>query len=71
MVEFVIAEVKSGKKAGLNGIWFKQDEGGKYDKRVRYLLRWLGPLAKEDEIARAAKNLREKHRARVGNTFSA
>ena len=63
LIDFVIAEVKSGKRNTLNNIWRPQGEDLKVD-RVAYLLRWLGALRTEDEIAEVARNLQKDLRAR-------
>jgi hypothetical protein len=64
LTDFVIAEVKSGKRNGLNDIWHP-DGGDQRTDRVAYLLRWLGSLTTEAEIAEVAvqlqKNLRCRH----------
>lgn len=64
LIDFVIAEVKSGKRNSLNDIWHP-DGGDQRTNHVAYLLRWLGSLTTEAEIAEVAvqlqKNLRARH----------
>jgi len=66
LIDFVIAEVKSGKRNSLNGIWQPGDEEQTI-KRVGYLLRWLGALSTEEEIAQVAPQLQKNLRARHGS----
>lgn len=63
LVDFVVAEVKSGRDDRLNRVWRPPAEPLKTE-RVSYLLRWLGPLADEDAIRAAARELQATHRAR-------
>jgi len=63
LIDFVIAEVKSGKRNTLNAIWRPNGEDQKVD-RVAYLLRWLGALSTEEEIAQVAHHLQKSLRAR-------
>lgn len=63
LIDFVIAEVKSGKRNTLNNIWRPNGEAQKVD-RVAYLLRWLGALETEEEIAEIAHQLQKNLRAR-------
>lgn len=66
LIDFVIAEVKSGKKNTLNKIWRPNGEEQKV-QRVAYLLRWLGALNTEKEIAELARQLQKNLRARHGS----
>lgn len=63
LVDFVIAEVKGGKRNRLNSIWQPDNEDEKV-RRVSYLLRWLGALNDERSIREAACRLQKDHRAR-------
>jgi hypothetical protein len=66
LIDFVIAEVKSGKRNTLNNIWHPDGEDQKVD-RVAYLVRWLGPLGTEVEIAGVAGQIQKHLRARHGS----
>ena len=66
LTDFVIAEVKSGKRNGLNDIWHP-DGGDQRINRVAYLLRWLGSLTTEAEIAEVSGHLQKNLRARRGS----
>lgn len=66
LIDFVIAEVKSGKRNTLNNIWREDGEAQKIE-RVAYLLRWLGPLSTEAEIAEVAAQFQKNLRARHGS----
>jgi hypothetical protein len=63
LTDFVIAEVKSGKRNSLNRIWHPEEPTQKI-KRVAYLLRWLGPLDTDDKIEEVATALQSKLRVR-------
>jgi hypothetical protein len=63
LIDFVIAEVKSGKRNSLNSIWQPGNEGEKV-KRVGYLLRWMGALGNEQRISDVARRLQRGHRVR-------
>jgi hypothetical protein len=66
LIDFVITEVKSGKRNSLNGIWQPGGEDQKIE-RVGYVLRWLGALSTEEEIAQVAPQLQKNLRARHGS----
>jgi len=66
LIDFVIAEVKSGKRNHLNDIWHPEG-GDQRTNRVAYLLRWLGSLTTEAEIAEVAGQLQKNLRARHGS----
>jgi hypothetical protein len=66
LTDFVIAEVKSGKRNGLNDIWHP-DGGDQRTNHVAYLLRWLGSLTTEAEIAEVAGQLQKDLRALHGS----
>lgn len=63
LIDFVIAEVKSGNRNKLNGIWHPGNEDEKV-RRVAYLLRWMGALGDEHRISEVARQLQKEHRAR-------
>jgi hypothetical protein len=63
LIDFVIAEVKSGNRNKLNGIWQPDNEDAKVG-RVGYLLRWMGALGDEQRITEVARRLHKEHRAR-------
>lgn len=63
LVDFLIAEVKSGKRNSLNSIWQPGNEDEKV-RRVAYLLRWMGALGDEQRISEVACRLQKHHRAR-------
>lgn len=63
LIDFVIAEVKSGKGNSLNGIWQRGDEDRKVE-RVGYLLRWMGALGDEQIIGDVARRLQKELRVR-------
>jgi hypothetical protein len=65
LIDFVIAEVKSGKRNTLNNIWRPDGEDQKVGL-VAYLVRWLGPLSAETEIVEVAGRLQKNLRARHG-----
>lgn len=65
LVDFVVAEVKGGRKDTLNSVWQPPSNPTKVD-RVRYLIRWLGPLADDEEINRVSTELQASHRSRSG-----
>ena len=69
LIDFVIAEVKSGRRNTLNSLWQTGDEEKKV-RRVKYLLRWVGALKNEPQIGEVAGRLQREHRAREqGNLF--
>jgi len=63
LIDFVIAEVKSGNRNKLNGIWQPDNEDAKVG-RVGYLLRWMGALGDEQRVTEVASRLHKEHRAR-------
>jgi hypothetical protein len=63
LIDFVIAEVKSGNRNRLNRVWQPGNEGEKV-RRVAYLLRWMGALGDEQQISDVARRLQKEHRAR-------
>jgi hypothetical protein len=63
LIDFVIAEVKGGKRNTLNRIWHPADETQK-GERIAYVLRWLGALATDEEIGAVAIQLQKQLRAR-------
>ena len=63
LIDFVIAEVKSGNRNRLNGIWQPGNDEEKVS-RVAYLLRWMGALGDEQRITEVARRLQKEHRAR-------
>ena len=65
LIDFVIAEVKSGKRKSLNSIWQPGNEDEKVS-RVVYLLRWIGALGDEQRISAVARRLQKEHRVREG-----
>jgi hypothetical protein len=62
LTDFVIAEAKSG-STKLNKVWQQDDEDGEMVKRVKYLLRWMGPLHSEATIDSVAKDLQQNRYA--------
>jgi hypothetical protein len=65
LIDFVIADVKSGNRNKLNSIWQPGNEDEKVG-RVRYLLRWMGALGDEQRISDVARRLQKE--LRVENT---
>jgi hypothetical protein len=63
LIDFVIAEVKSGKRNSLNSVWQPGDEDAKVN-RVAYLLRWIGAVGDEQRISDVARRLQKELRAR-------
>jgi hypothetical protein len=63
LIDFVIAEVKSGKRNSLNSVWQPGNEDAKI-RRVGYLLRWIGAVGDEQRISDVARRLQNEHRAR-------
>jgi len=63
LIDFVIAEVKSGNRNKLNSIWQEGSENEKVG-RVGYLLRWLGAFGDEQRISDVARRLQREHRVR-------
>jgi hypothetical protein len=63
LVDFVIAEVKSGKRNRLNSIWQSGNEKEKVS-RIAYILRWIGTLGDEQRTSEVARRLQKEHRAR-------
>lgn len=65
LIDFVIAEVKGGKKDTLNSVWQAPAEPAKI-ARVRYVVEWLGPLSDDKTIKRIATELQSSHRSQEG-----
>jgi hypothetical protein len=63
LIDFVIAEVKSGNRNRLNSVWQPDNEVEKV-RRVAYLLRWMGALGDEQKISDVARRLQKEHRTR-------
>jgi hypothetical protein len=63
LIDFVIAEVKGGKRNTLNSIWRAGSEEKKV-RRIVYLLKWMGPFKDENQIRELAIRLQRDHRAR-------
>jgi len=63
LIDFVIAEVKSGNRNSLNSIWQPGNEDEKV-RRVCYLLKWLGALGDERRTTDMARRLQKEHRVR-------
>jgi hypothetical protein len=61
-IDFLIAEVKRG-QANLNSIWLPSDEEGEKKGRIAYMIRWLGPLADDADIAKVASDLQTTRRS--------
>jgi hypothetical protein len=68
LVDFVIAEVKSGKHASLNKLWRPPDPDGKKRSRLEYLVKWLGPLQELSTIKRVATGL-QKHQRHIEGSY--
>jgi len=62
LVDFVIAEVKSGNRPSLNKLWRPPDPDGEKSRRLEYLIRWLGPFQNDSIIERAASALQKRQR---------
>src|SRR5712692_8233155 len=63
LIDFVIAEVKGGRRTTLlNDLWLSPVNEQKL-RRVSYLVRWLGPFADEATIRSVAEELQARHRA--------
>jgi hypothetical protein len=70
LIDFVVAEVKSGEKLSLNRIWRSPDPQDIYLHRIMYLVRWLGPFQDEGRIQAVSSELQRQHRtARDGYLF--
>jgi hypothetical protein len=66
VIDFVIAEVKSGDRIRLNSIWRRANP--EQDKaRIEYMLRWLGPFRDQATIELVAEKLRTEVRAHHAN----
>jgi hypothetical protein len=65
LVDFVIAEVKGGRRS-LSPIWRTPDEQGTMKRRIGYLLSWLGPFNDPTIIEAVASRLQAEHRAVEG-----
>jgi hypothetical protein len=64
-VDFVVAEVKGGRKDTLNSVWQAPSEPAKID-RIQYMIRWLGPISDAKSIQRVATELQTSHRSQAG-----
>ena len=60
LIDFVIAEVKSGKRLGLNRIW--REENTRNLERLAYMVRWLGGF-EEESLSQMAQDLLRNKRA--------
>jgi hypothetical protein len=65
LLDFVVAEVKGGRRDTLNKVWQQPADPVKI-ARVAYVIQWLGPLADETSIKQAATQLQASHRSRSG-----
>ncbi len=65
LVDFVVAEVKGGRKDTLNTVWQPPPNPVKI-ARAAYVIRWLGPFSKEPLIQQVATELQTSHRSRAG-----
>jgi len=63
LLDFVIGEAKSGSTT-LNKVWKPEKPDGEMIDRLKYLVRWMGPLPSEDAINTVAGDLRKKRCAR-------
>jgi hypothetical protein len=70
LVDFLIAEVKGGKRTeAINSLWRPPATDTKL-QRVEYILRWLGPLSDCEAVKRVARALQERNRClEAGNLF--
>jgi hypothetical protein len=64
LVDFVVAEVKGGRKCTLNSVWQEPPDARKID-RVCYVVQWLGPFADDKSIRQVATELQGSHRSQV------
>jgi hypothetical protein len=62
LVDFVIAEVKSGTHAFLNKLWRAPDSDGEKRRRLEYLVQWLGPLQDQSAIEKVGAALQKRQR---------
>jgi len=65
LTDIIIAEVKNRDDDYLNGIW--KDPDPKYLERVAYIIRWIGIFKDENEIHRAASEIKSKYQFQEGN----
>jgi hypothetical protein len=63
LVDFVVAEVKGGRKDTLNSVWQPPPDPAKI-ARAAYVIQWLGPLSEEALIQQVATELQASHRSR-------
>jgi hypothetical protein len=63
LIDFVIAEVKSGNKKSLNKVWSPPDQDGTKSDRIAYLVRWLGCFEDDATIRTVAQELQTKHQS--------
>jgi hypothetical protein len=57
-IDFVVAEVKSG-RPNLNDIWIDPDLEGDKRARIEYLLKWMGPIGNSEVIRSTASELHQ------------
>jgi hypothetical protein len=65
-VDFVIAEVKGGRRASINDVWRPGGDIVRKRSMVKYLIRWLGPLRSTSAIDGVSADLQSKFTARYG-----
>lgn len=65
LLDFVVAEVKGGRKDTLNTVWQAPPDPAKI-ARAAYVIQWLGPLAERASIQQVATELQASHRSRSG-----
>jgi hypothetical protein len=63
LIDFVIGEAKSGNTT-LNNVWKPESADGEMIERLKYLVRWMGPLPSEDAINTVAGDLRKNRCAK-------
>lgn len=64
-VDFVVAEVKGGRRGSLNKVWQLPANPAKIE-RVAYVIRWLGPFSDEVLVKKVATELQSSHRSLQG-----
>lgn len=64
-VDFVVAEVKGGRRGSLNKVWQLPADPAKIE-RVAYVIQWLGPFSDEALVKQVATELQSSHRSRRG-----
>ena len=65
-VDFVVAEVKGGRRGSVNEVWKPGGDLEVKQERVAYLIRWLGPISSETTIRTVARELQVDHLAQHG-----